>query len=130
MKEIIVSTKQRKQVIDITEEVSNTITISEGAVFVSTPHTTACITINEAEHGLLNDLITFSEKLIEGIEFEHDKHDNNAGAHMVASLIGNSRVIFVRRGELLLGTWQRILFVELDGPRTRKIFVFEFPLRI
>ncbi len=129
MKEIIVSTEQRKQVIDITGEVLNTITISDGIVFVYTPHTTACITINEAEHGLLNDIITFCTKLTQGISFEHDKHDNNADAHVVASFIGNSRVFFVHEGKPLLGTWQRILFIELDGPRTRKVLIYEVPLK-
>ncbi|MEM3928413.1 MAG: secondary thiamine-phosphate synthase enzyme YjbQ [Archaeoglobaceae archaeon] len=49
--------------------------------------------------------------------------DNNADAHIKASLLGNSVILPFRDGKLQLGTWQRVLFVEFDGPRTRKVYV-------
>jgi len=53
----------------------------------------------------------------------HDRSDGNAHAHLRAALLGSSIVIPVEQKRLALGTWQRILFLELDGPRRRKVFV-------
>ncbi|MEM2787068.1 MAG: secondary thiamine-phosphate synthase enzyme YjbQ, partial [Archaeoglobaceae archaeon] len=55
--------------------------------------------------------------------YRHNEIDNNAEAHIKASLLGNSVLIPFENGKLQLGTWQRVLFLEFDGPRTRKVFV-------
>jgi len=56
-------------------------------------------------------------------EFKHNVIDNNGHAHISAMLLGNSKVVPVRDGKLDLGTWQRVILLEFDGPRTRKIQV-------
>ncbi|MBW1947271.1 MAG: YjbQ family protein, partial [Deltaproteobacteria bacterium] len=53
--------------------------------------------------------------------YQHDRIDNNADAHLKAIILGSSETIPVTGGELVLGTWQRIFFVELDGPRQRTV---------
>ena len=55
--------------------------------------------------------------------YKHDIIDNNANSHIRSFLIGNSETIPLYNGKLDLGTWQSIFFVELDGPRTRKVTV-------
>jgi len=122
---IEIKTGKRVEVIDITskvkEEVKNS-GVSDGMVIVYTKHTTTAITVNENESGLKEDMLNILERVIPtGAGYEHDRIDNNADAHLRAILIGNSITVPVSGGNLDLGTWQSILFVELDGPRKRKI---------
>jgi secondary thiamine-phosphate synthase enzyme len=69
-------------------------------------------------------MVAFYEKLAQG-DWAHNKIDNNAQAHLSAIAIGNSVMVPVTEGEPALGTWQSILFVELDGPRERQVYLKE-----
>jgi secondary thiamine-phosphate synthase enzyme len=96
--------------------------ITEGICVITTRHTTCSIMINENEHGLRTDILGMLEKLIpQGQKYAHDQIDTNAHAHLRAILLGMSQIIPVEDGHLVLGTWQSIFFVELDGPRNRSI---------
>jgi secondary thiamine-phosphate synthase enzyme len=119
-----VSTDQRLEVLDVTDQVARA--IPDGAddpALVFTQHTTAAVTINEAETRLLSDFETALDSLVESTGWQHDQIDDNADAHLRAMLIGPSATVPVRDGDLNLGTWQSILFVECDGPRTRTVIV-------
>jgi secondary thiamine-phosphate synthase enzyme len=105
----------------LNEEISRS-GVKEGIFLVFTLHTTTAITINEAESGLWQDLLERLAYLIPRSKEYRHCGDDNAHAHIQASLLGNSAVIPVERGSLLLGTWQRVLFLELDGPRARKVY--------
>lgn len=121
--EITLKTTKRVEIIDITSEVEKYIDGGDLAV-VYTPHTTTSVVINEGESGLLEDILEFMEKLVPfGKGYKHDRIDSNADAHLKATILGNSVVIPIENGRLALGTWQRILFVEFDGPRTRRVVV-------
>ncbi|MEM3761642.1 MAG: secondary thiamine-phosphate synthase enzyme YjbQ [Archaeoglobaceae archaeon] len=123
MKSIEVKTRQRTEIVDITEEVEKLLE-GEGVALVFTPHTTASIILNEAEGRLLEDIVSTMDKIVpRNSNYRHNEIDNNADAHLKASLLGNSVIIPFRDGKLQLGTWQRVLFVEFDGPRTRKVYV-------
>jgi len=120
-----VKTKSRFESIDITDLVQESIKgVNEGVAYVIVKHTTCAITINEAERGLMSDYIEWAKKLVppEG-EFKHNIIDNNGHAHVISSIIGNSRVVPITGGTLDLGTWQRIILLEFDGPRTRTVLV-------
>ncbi|MDT7872709.1 MULTISPECIES: secondary thiamine-phosphate synthase enzyme YjbQ [unclassified Stygiolobus] len=124
-KEFQVKTKSRFESIDITDLVQESIKgVNEGIAYVIVKHTTCAITINEAERGLMSDYIEWAKKLVppEG-EFRHNIIDNNGHAHVISSIIGNSRVVPITGGTLDLGTWQRIILLEFDGPRTRTVLV-------
>jgi secondary thiamine-phosphate synthase enzyme len=127
VKSLNIRSKKSTEIIDITDLVANTVTeskITEGSLLVFTPHTTTAITINENESGLLEDLPSQLLKLVpKGVGYRHDRIDRNAHAHILASLIGPSVLIPVQKGALSLGTWQSVLFVELDGPRSRNVTV-------
>ncbi|AMM53834.1 hypothetical protein TQ32_04570 [Pyrococcus kukulkanii] len=122
-----VTTSKEVEIIDITEKVREIVRksgVEDGIVVVFTRHTTAGIIINENESGLISDLEKTLEKLIpKGTGYSHDRIDNNAHSHLRAIILGSSVVIPVENGRLALGTWQSVLFVELDGPRTREIYV-------
>jgi secondary thiamine-phosphate synthase enzyme len=129
---IDVPTKERFQIIDITDEVQKKVwegKMKHGIAVVFTKHTTTGLMINEPEEGLLQDFKAKMKELIpKGAGYLHDRIDSNAHSHLRASLLLNSELVIpVDEGELLLGTWQRILFVELDGPRHRRVLVMLCP---
>ena len=119
-------TSSRRQVLDITNEVAEIVRgndVPSGLCIVSVPHCTCALCINEAEEGLVHDLLTMVSGLIAEGEWHHDRIDHNAGAHLGATLLGNSVQVPIEGGNLVLGTWQRIQLIELDGPRHRRVNV-------
>jgi secondary thiamine-phosphate synthase enzyme len=127
---ITVSTKRAKQVIDITDRVQQFLSESgarAGLCNVFVAHTTAGITTGEAIEGTDEDLMEVLEKLIPAIRFRHAHDPSHAPDHMISSIIGASLTVPVSGGELALGTWQRVLFVECNGPRNRQVVVTVLP---
>ncbi len=126
---IEIRTRKRVEIIDITEKVEEFVKdVEDGIALVYTRHTTTAIVINENEPGLLEDIINILNRLVpSNAGYMHDRIDNNADSHLRAILLGNSVVVPVINGRLDLGTWQRILFIELDGPRTRRVTVKVIP---
>lgn len=126
-----IKTEEPVQVIDITRQVNDAVresSVAEGICLVYTLHTTTGIIINEAESGLVADLLRRLASLAPPRDgYLHDRIDDNAHAHLQAVLLGNSRTIPVEEGCLALGTWQRVLFVELDGPRRRSVLIKVLP---
>ena len=124
-----VSVKSNKsvEVIDITGMVQSWAAdnnAENGILIVFSSHTTAGLTINEAESGLMHDIETQLSKIVPPRSgYRHDEIDDNAHSHIIASLLGSSETVTIRSGRLALGTWQRILFVECDGPRSRRVVV-------
>lgn len=122
-----IQTTTRTELIDITDRVRAVVKesgIKDGICVISTRHTTSGITVNENERGLRNDILEMLETLVpEHKNYAHNRIDNNADAHLRAVLLGNSATIPIEDGHLVLGTWQSIFFVELDGPRNRSVNV-------
>ncbi len=122
-----IQTRTRTELIDITDRVRAIVKgsgVKKGICAVSTRHTTSGIIINENERGLRNDVLEMLEMLVpENKNYAHNQIDNNADAHLRAVLLGMSEVISIEEGHLVLGTWQSIFFVELDGPRSRSVNV-------
>ena len=103
---------------DVTDEVERALS-GDGLVWLATPHTTAALVISEVDAELLADLERTAVELLAPLEpYTHHKNDNpNAQAHLFSSLLGTTLVLRVQGGALDLGTYQRLVFVELDGPR-------------
>ena len=125
--EISVKTSSRCQRVDITGHVSEIVSksrVKDGICLVFTKHTTTGIGINENEDPeIWNDIFDyFNRKVKRGI-WKHDKLDGNADAHIKSAIIGSSETIPVSEGKLVLGQYQSINLVELDGPRTRTFVV-------
>lgn len=125
MSEFSIKTSQRTEIVDITDMVEKNLEGEDLTLaLVYSPHTTTAIIINEAEPGLLEDIMSVMERLVPyGKGYRHDRIDSNADAHLKASILGNFAIVPVENGKLALGTWQRILFIEFDGPRTRRVIV-------
>jgi len=114
-----------KECVEITEEVRKVVRdsgVKRGLCHVMVQHATAAIVINEnADPNISRDLITALDRAIpDHAGWLHDRIDNNAQAHIKAAILGPSETIPIEEGDLLLGTWQGILLVELDGPRSRR----------
>lgn len=124
------------EVLDLTDLVRDHVGrsgVRHGQVTVMTPHTTTSVVINESETGFLNDFRRVIGDMIP-VEayYEHDDHEVrtenlqedeyiNGHAHVRQLLVGSTTVtVPVVDGELVLGRWQRVLFMELDQPRTRR----------
>jgi len=126
VKQLAVKTNSRFEMIDITNHVRSVLresNVKSGICYVFVPHTTAAVTINEnADPDVPRDIIMELDKVIP----LHDNYrhmEGNSAAHIKASLVGSSEMIFIENGSLVLGTWQSLFFCEFDGPRTRKVFV-------
>ncbi|OYT52938.1 MAG: hypothetical protein B6U72_07145 [Candidatus Altiarchaeales archaeon ex4484_2] len=127
MREILqVKTRKKTEFLDITREIRDLLAgegIKEGVMVLYTRHTTTGLTINENEEGLVADMEHILEKLVPPADYRHDRVDNNADSHLRSLILGQHLVIPFSNNILDLGSWQRIFFVELDGPRTRNIIV-------
>ncbi|MBU0532014.1 secondary thiamine-phosphate synthase enzyme YjbQ [Candidatus Micrarchaeota archaeon] len=124
MKQIDIKTTQKVQIIDITGKVAVYREIKDGCIVIFVPHTTAALIVNEHEPNLEDDMMHFYTTLAKG-DWHHNRVDNNAEAHLVSTTLHSSIVVPIKDGELTLGTWQSILFIELDGPKERKVYVKE-----
>ncbi|WP_430504352.1 secondary thiamine-phosphate synthase enzyme YjbQ [Haloparvum sp. PAK95] len=119
-----VETDGRTAVQDLTNRVTAVLPPdADGVATVFVRHTTAGIVVNEAEERLLSDVETFVDDYVPDEGWEHDGIDDNADSHLRALLLGESVTVPVTDGELDLGTWQSVLLVECDGPRSRKVDV-------
>ncbi len=127
---IRVSTKARDEILDITGEVQGIVSgsgLKEGLACVFVSGSTAAVTTVEHEPGLVHDLQEAMERLFpRDLDYEHHRRwgDGNGHSHVRASFLGPSLTVPFVDGRLRLGTWQQIVFLELDNkPRTREILV-------
>ena len=125
MKEISVRTSTRTQLVNITSKVASALAELDPAAtlcHVYVPHTTAAVVINEAaDPDVADDLTAAYQAMVPEIPFAHA--EGNSDSHLLATLLGSSVTIPVESGRLKLGIWQGIFFVDLDGPRTRRVWV-------
>jgi len=113
--------------IDLTARVTEIVAraeVSEGLCSVYTPHATAAIVVNENDDpNVCVDVLDCLDRLVPAGVWRHDRVDGNAASHIQAAILGPGETIPVQEGKLLLGTWQAIMLVELDGPRERRVVV-------
>ena len=128
--ELGVKTRGELDIVDITGEIEKIVSktgVKNGIANVFVPGSTGAVTTIEYESGLLKDFPNALERLApRSAEYEHEKgwHDGNGHSHVRASIIGPSITIPIKDGALRLGTWQQVVFVELDvRPRSRRLVV-------
>jgi secondary thiamine-phosphate synthase enzyme len=124
--ELKFETGKKIQIIDITRDVEKFVeksAVANGICIIHASHATAAIILNENEPGLIQDIEKKTKELFVG-NYQHDKIDDNAAAHIASAFLGANKTIPIRDGKLQRGTWQSILFLELDGPRPgRKVLI-------
>jgi secondary thiamine-phosphate synthase enzyme len=121
-----VRTSSQLEFIDITRSVQEAVKktgVADGVCIIFVPHTTAGVTINEnADPSVVQDIIMELNKIVP-FKDQYRHMEGNSPAHIKASLVGCSQMVFVESGKLVLGTWQGVFFCEFDGPRSRKVHV-------
>ncbi|NYT00538.1 MAG: YjbQ family protein [Methanocellales archaeon] len=129
-REISFQTKGNVDIIDITDKVAELLIESEpnnGIATIFVPGSTGAITTIEYEHGLIEDMKNALERLIpQGIEYKHNLRwgDGNGHSHLRSAVLGPSLTVPFSNKKLLTGTWQQIVFIDLDArPRSRRIIV-------
>jgi secondary thiamine-phosphate synthase enzyme len=123
-----ISTKKKIELIDITTQIEYAVErsgVKSGACVVFAPHATAAIIINEFEPNLQSDFEEVFEKILPKLDYLHNRIDDNAPSHLLSGIFGCERTIPIEDGRLALGTWQRVIFCELDGPRARRSITVE-----
>ena len=125
-----IATKCDTDMVDITsalEALVNDSGVQEGIASVFVPGATGALTTMEFEPGVVEDLRAALRRMVPaGIEYQHHLKwkDGNGHSHVRAALIGPGVTLPVRQGRLPLGTWQQVVFIELDArPRKRKLLV-------
>lgn len=121
-----VQSQKKDQIIDITEEIEQEIQnkkIKNGACIIFAKHTTCCITTADLDPGTDLDFLEAVRKILPNINYRHPHDPSHTPDHILSSIIGPSITIPIENGELTLGVWQRIVLVELDGPRDREVSV-------
>jgi len=127
---IIFDTKGHSDIIDITSQVQQKISnsgLNNGSVLIFVPGATGALTTIEFEPGLVSDLQDALERIApQGLEYAHNLKwgDGNGHSHVRASLMSPSLTVPFVDGKMTLGTWQQIIFIDLDNrSRSRKLVV-------
>jgi secondary thiamine-phosphate synthase enzyme len=120
-------TSTKRELIDLTSRVADVVAragLDEALCSVYVPHATAAIVINENDDpNVCVDVLDLLDRLVPAGVWRHDRVDGNAAAHIQATILGPGETIPVRQGRLLLGRWQAVMLVELDGPRERDVVI-------
>lgn len=122
---IAVRTQRRSHMVEITDEVQRRCTdIASGFAIVYVPHTTAGVTIQEnADPDVQHDLLKKLDMLVPKHEPFYRHSEGNSDSHLKTAMIGNSAMVLIDAGKLILGQWQGIYLCEFDGPRSRQVMV-------
>src|SRR5947209_16591063 len=127
MKTITITTKKKDEVVDITETVENLLQemkTDSGVCVISVAHTTCALTTADLDPGTDLDLLTALRRILPHISYRHPHDPSHTPDHILSSIIGPSLALPYTNRQLLLGTWQRVVLVELDGPRRRTVSTF------
>jgi secondary thiamine-phosphate synthase enzyme len=125
MNRLKVSTYKKRAVIDITEQVQAELrrdhARQSGVCHLLVLHTTAALTTADLDPGTDLDMLDAFEAMMPKLRYRHPHDPSHVPDHILSALIGASLSLIVGDGSLVLGTWQRVVLIELDGPRTREI---------
>jgi secondary thiamine-phosphate synthase enzyme len=123
--EFHVHTKKKIERHDITDQVTKAaarLEVESGALLVSLPHTTAAVSVGENwDEDVTHDVERALAAWVPGVRFDHG--EGNSPAHFLSEAIGVSCLVPLEKGRPLLGQWQGIFLIELDGPRDRTVRV-------
>lgn len=126
MERLSIKTRKKREILDITDKAENVLARhgnGTGICHLSVLHTTAALTTADLDPGTDLDMLDAFEHMVPRLNYRHPHNPAHVPDHILSALIGTSLALPVEKGKLLLGTWQRVVLVELDGPREREIVV-------
>ena len=121
-----ITTTSVREIVDLTDRLFEVVrTFSTGIVVLNAPHTTVALFVTELDNELSSDYLRVTERLLEnGRPYAHFRNNNpNTEAHILSAMFGTSVTLSVSDGMLQLGRYQRVVLFELDGPKTRTVFL-------
>ncbi|MHB2017418.1 MAG: secondary thiamine-phosphate synthase enzyme YjbQ [Candidatus Xenobia bacterium] len=122
---VSIRTSQRRQMINVTSQVRQAVReskVRQGFLLATILHTTCGLVINDAGSGWEEDMLEFLARVVPKMPFRH-LHDGpeHAPSHLLGALLGPQLTIGIEDGQPVLGTWQSVFVVELEGPRERTL---------
>ena len=123
MQRFSVKTRRKREVLDITDYVERLIAGEKqtGTCSLFVLHTTAALTTADLDPGTDLDMLDAFEAMVPKLHYRHPHNPAHVGDHILSALIGTSVSLPIEDGRLLLGTWQRVILLEFDGPREREL---------
>ena len=131
IQKITISTNQKKEVSDITKILNDLImknNYPEGVVLIFLHHTSCALTIADLDPGTDNDYLMAFEELVPKLNYSHPHDPKHVADHILSATIGTSLVLPVQSANILLGSNQRIVLMEFNGPKERRLSVTFLPL--
>jgi secondary thiamine-phosphate synthase enzyme len=123
---IRLKTRKNKEVVDLTEIINDFLKKGkerEGLVYLFALHTTCALTTADLDPGTDLDMLDAFKEMIPKLNYRHPHNPSHVGDHIMSSIIGTYLILPFENQKLILGTWQRVVLIELDGPREREIYV-------
>jgi secondary thiamine-phosphate synthase enzyme len=125
MHRLSIKTQRKRQIVDITGQVEALLrqhyASQEGVCHLVVLHTTGALTTADLDPGTDLDMLDAFEQMVPKLNYRHPHDRAHVPDHILSAVIGTSVSLFAQRSSLVLGAWQRVVLVELDGPRTREI---------
>lgn len=121
MEKLTIPTRRKREIVDISDRVAGLLHAKygtpSGLCQLNVLHTTAALTTADLDPGTDLDMLDAFEQIVPKLKYRHPHDPGHVPDHILSTLIGTSLGVLVERGTLVLGTWQRVILVELDGPR-------------
>src|ERR1700733_12717924 len=121
MPRLTIATHRKREILDITEQLEKHLPKANGICFVNVLHTTAAITTADLDPGTDLDMLDAFEAMMPKLRYRHPHNPEHVPDHILSTILGTALTVPVSGGSLVLGTWQRVIVVELDGPRERDL---------
>lgn len=124
MQRLSVKTRNKREVLDITDLVGKHLVhngAASGVCHLLVLHTTAALTTADLDPGTDLDILDAFEAMVPKLQYRHPHNPAHVPDHILSALIGTSLSLPFDKKKLLLGTWQRVVLIELDGPREREL---------
>src|SRR5579863_1334296 len=127
MQKLSIKTREKRQVLDITGHLESILgrdhSKRSGICNLLVLHTTAALTTADLDPGTDLDMLDAFEAMMPKLKYRHPHNPAHVPDHILSALIGTSMTLPFQKGKLVLGTWQRVVLIELDGPRERNVMV-------
>ncbi len=121
-----IKTKKNKEVMNITDLIEAEVKkagVKDGICHLFLAHTTAALSTADLDPGTDLDMLDAFEAMMPKLKYRHPHNPAHVGDHILSSLIGVSLSVPFKGGKLILGTWQRIVLMEFNGPREREVII-------
>jgi secondary thiamine-phosphate synthase enzyme len=126
MHKLSIQTRKKREVLDITDSIERELQKKKngsgsGICHLLVLHTTAALTTADLDPGTDLDMLDAFEAMVPKLRYRHPHNPAHVPDHILSTLIGTSLSLPFEEKKLLLGTWQRVVLIELDGPRKREL---------